>query len=262
MQKVVSVSGGQSSAYIAANYDIDRMVFALVTVEDKALKYPDEKIRQVVSDRIGREFIGTPEDDIIVTTILDLEQYTGKPIDWVAGKPFDRLRNTSLPNITWRHCTTDMKIRPMFKWWQRTFDQPIMMYIGFRAGEEKRAASMLDRTDENGLAMFEKKPWQKPVFPMIGDGIRRDDVQNYWKDKPVKFAKLNNCVGCFHRSPMLLRKMFDEHPVKMDWFERMETMKDAQWKSEVSYTEIRNHNPQMEMTFDDFSECDSGYCGL
>lgn len=262
MKKVVSVSGGQSSAYIAANYEVDRMVFALVTVEDQALKYPDDTVRQMVSDRIGREFIGTPEDDIIIETIFDLEQYVGKPIDWVAGKPFDRLRNTSLPNIAWRHCTTDMKIRPMFKWWQRNFDNPIEMQIGFRAGEEKRAKSMIDRADENGLSCFEKKPWQKAAFPMIQDGVRRDDVQKYWKGKPVRFARLNNCVGCFHRSPMLLRKMFDEHPTKMEWFEKMEQVKNAQWKSEVSYTQIKNHNLQQELSFDDFSECDSGYCGL
>jgi hypothetical protein len=34
MKTVTSVSGGQSSAYIAANYPSDFLVFALVCIED------------------------------------------------------------------------------------------------------------------------------------------------------------------------------------------------------------------------------------
>lgn len=261
-QTVVSVSGGQSSAYIAANFPADHLLFALVTVADPALTYPDPALRKVVSDKIGREFIGTPEDDIIIHTILDLEQMVGKEVTWVVGKEFDKLRNSSLPNIAWRHCTTEMKIRPMFKWWKKNIGEPVQTMIGFRSGEEKRAKGMLDNANEDGLVSYNKTPWQQPIFPLIDNGVRRDHVKEFWKDKPVRFARLNNCVGCFHRSPLLLRKMFDEHPTKMDWFERMESMKNAQWKSEVSYTEIRRHNLQHELSFDDFNECDSGYCGL
>ena len=262
MTTITSLSGGQSSAYVAANYPSDYLLFALVTVEDPKLRYPDDALRRRVSERIGREFIGTTEDDTIIHTIFDIEQMLGRTVNWVAGKPFDRLRNTSLPNIAWRHCTTDMKIRPMFKWWQENVGEPVTTQIGFRSGEERRAKGMVQNANEDGLVCYNKVPWQKPSFPLIDNGIRRDQVKEFWKDKPVRFAPLNNCVGCFHRSPLLLRKMFDEHPVKMDWFERMEEMKGAQWKSEVSYTQIREHNLQTELSFDDFSDCDSGYCGV
>jgi len=30
----------------------------------------------------------------------------------------------------------------------------------------------------------------------------------------------------------------------------------------IKYKEIMNWNMQTELSFDDFSECDSGYCGL
>ena len=85
-----SISGGQSSAYIAVNYPTDYNVFALVTVTDKNCTPKDKKIVQLVSDRIGKDFIGTVEDDIILYTILDLEQKIGKKIDWVTGKPFEK----------------------------------------------------------------------------------------------------------------------------------------------------------------------------
>jgi len=261
MKTVTSISGGQSSAYVAANYPSEFLVFALVCIEDRNCTPKDKGLVREVSDRIGREFIGTAEDDTILHTVLDLEQYLGQRIDWVVGKPFDQLRKTSLPNITWRHCTELMKIKPMHKWWKETIGEPVEMQIGFRAGEEKRAGRMLDACDENGLRAYQKTPWQKPVFPMIDNGIRRDQVVHYWKDKPVRFAPQNNCVGGFHRNPLVLRKMFDLHPQKMAWFRDMKTRKGAQWKSEISYADIAKHRPQAEIDFEEWG-CDSGHCGL
>ena len=63
MKKIVSISGGKSSAYILANYSSDYAVFSLVRTNDKDCLYPDTKIRQIVSDKIGKEFIGTLEQD-------------------------------------------------------------------------------------------------------------------------------------------------------------------------------------------------------
>ena len=261
MKTVTSISGGQSSAYVAANYPSDFLVFALVTVKDRQLLYPDAAVRKQVSDRIGREFVGTVEDDTIICTVLDLEQHLGQPINWVAGKPFEDLRKNSLPNITWRHCTELMKIKPMFEWWRKVIGKPVEMRIGFRAGEEQRAHRMLAACDQNGLRAYRNTPWQKPVFPMIDGGVKRDKVVLYWREHAVRFAPQNNCVGCFHRNPLVLRKMYDLHPKKMQWFANMEKVKGARWKSEVSYEQIKRHRLQAEINFEDWG-CDSGHCGL
>ena len=82
MKTVNSLSGGKTSSYIAANYPADYNVFALVRTNDKTCIYPDEKLRQVVSDKIGMEFIGTLEQDNIIKVMLDLEQFIGKEITW------------------------------------------------------------------------------------------------------------------------------------------------------------------------------------
>ena len=261
MKTATSVSGGQSSAYIAAHYPSDYLVFALVTTEDTNCKHPDSYLRKLVSDKIGREFVGTLEDDIIIETMLEMEQWLQQEIHWVAGKPFEKLRNTSLPNINWRHCTELMKIKPLFKWWKENIGEPIEMKIGFRAGEERRASGMLEKCNEEGLRAYNKTYWQKPVFPLIEDGIKRDRIVEYWKDIPIPFAEMNNCVGCFHRNPLVLRKMFDKHPNKMQWFIDQEKRTGAQWKSEVSYSQIQKHQPQSEINFDEWG-CDTGYCGL
>jgi hypothetical protein len=82
---------GKTSSYIAAKYPADYDVFALVRTDDKNCLFPDKKLRQEVSDRIGKEFIGTLEDDTIIYTMLDLEQYIGRKITWVSGNTFDEI---------------------------------------------------------------------------------------------------------------------------------------------------------------------------
>ena len=93
------------------------------------------------------------------------------------------------------------------------------------------------------------------------NNIYKDNIEEFWKGKDVRFAYMNNCVGCWWRSPLLLKKMSDKHPNKMEWFANQETDK-AQFKKEMSYKDIISWNPQQELFDDDFNECDSGYCGL
>ncbi len=115
-----SISGGKTSAYLMKHYPANINIFSLVRVEDKDnlwLKGKDEKTRQLVSDKIGKEFIGTVEMDEIIYTILDLEQHTGQSVNWVAGETFEKViknHRNYLPNKMARFCTTDMKIKPIF----------------------------------------------------------------------------------------------------------------------------------------------------
>jgi len=282
VKTVNSLSGGKTSSYIAANYPADYDVFALVRTDDKNCLFPDKKLRQEVSDRIGKEFIGTLEDDTIIYTMFDLEQYIGRKITWVSGKTFDEITTRKdkvyLPNKVQRFCTVEMKIEPMFYWWAENVGEPTETRIGFRANETRRANNMLERCNEDGLsifkATFEKHPdgrnkwvdvpYRKPSFPLIQDNIRKDQVEEFWKDKPVRFAWMNNCVGCFHKTPLLLRKMFDKHPNKLEWFAKREreSINGASWRSDVLYDDVKKWNSQFELFDDDFNECDSGYCGL
>ena len=281
MKTLTSISGGKSSAYCAANYPTDYNVFALVTTSDKLCMLPDAKLRQVVSDKIGREFIGTLEEDTIIHTILDLEQYLGKEIHWVAGITFDDIitnKGLWLPSLMHRYCTTEMKIKPLFDWVMENVGEPVQTSIGFRSGEERRANNMTAKLNDDGLAEFKAVvgksnkgrnkwamvPWQKPVFPMIDNGIRRDHVFEFWKDKPVRFAERNNCVGCFHRNSILLNLMFQKHPEKMEWFAKQEEEEGkGRWQSGQTYRQIQAHKTQLSlMDLDSFGECEDGYCGL
>jgi hypothetical protein len=282
MKTVNSLSGGKTSSYIAANYKADYNVFSLVRTNDKKCLFPDAKIRQQISDRLGTEFIGTLEEDEIIYTMLDLEQYIGQKIEWVTGKTFDeiivRKDKKYLPNVTQRFCTTEMKLKPIFNWWQKKINKPIKMNIGYRANEGSRAKTMLSKTNKNGLSTFKtivgkRKTqnkwadieWQKPVFPLIKDNIYKDTIEKYWKNKPVRFAYMNNCVGCFHRTPVLLKHLSDKHPNKYQWFidaEQDTGYNVRTFKNGMSYEQIKNSFKQTSLFDDDFNECDSGYCGI
>lgn len=282
MKTVNTISGGKTSAYISANYPADFNVFALVRTSDKKCMFPDAKIRQEVSDRLGTEFVGTLEDDTIIYTILDLEQYIGKKIEWVTGKTFDEVIDKgggTLPDPMRRYCTTEMKMKPMFVWWQKNINVPCEFRLGFRANETRRAKRTNSKLNENGFlemkAIVGKRgtlnkwadvEWQKPVYPLIKDNIYKDNIEEYWKNKPVRFAYMNNCVGCFHKTPMLIKKMYEKHPNKINWFaskERIKHKKDVWYKDKnLSFKDIIKWKTQTELFDDDFNECDSGYCGL
>ena len=281
MITVNSLSGGKTSSYIAANYPADYNVFALVRTDDNKCLFPDAKIRQQVSDRLGTEFIGTLEDDTIIYTMLDLEQFIGSKIDWVSGKTFDnsiiktKKGTKFLPNKMARYCTTELKTMPILYWMYDVIKEPVIMRFGYRANETKRALKMMDKTDNEGFTKVKatfttlkdgRNSWGeyrycKPEFPLIDDNIYKDTIEQFWKDKAVRFAYMNNCVGCWWRSPLLLKKMHNKHPEKMQWFADQETSK-SKWRSDVKYSEIIKWNTQTELFDDDFNECDSGYCGL
>ena len=280
MKTVTSISGGMTSAYLAVNYPSDYNWFALVSTEDKKCAFKDEACSKYVNEKTGQDIVGTLEDDIIIYTMMDLEQYMGKTIDMVVGNSFDHVVDKDggwLPSKLHRYCTVEMKLRPLFRKWRETCDDPVEMQIGFRANEQRRAKKMQERFNDDGLLEFKdvvgKHPngnnkwktiaWQKPSFPLIQDAIFKDQIIEFWKDKPVRFAPLNNCVGCFHKNPLLLKEMFNKHPEKMEWFASQERRANrGAWRSDVKYDEIAKHKTQTQLSFDDFSECDSGHCGL
>ena len=284
MKTVNSISGGKTSAYIAANYPADYNVFSLVRTDDINCLFPDAKIRQIVSDKIGKEFIGTLEDDTIIYTMLDLEQFIGQKIDWVTGITFDEIvksKTSWLPNKLHRFCTSFLKLNPIFEFWKENINEPVEMRLGFRANEMNRAKSMNEKLNKNGLleqkAIIGKSKngnqnrwglieWQKPSFPLIDNSIFKDTIEEFWKDKSVKFAYMNNCVGCFHRNELLLKMMSEKHANKFQWFvdqEKERNPKDT-WKGNghITYEKILKHKLQLELFEEDFNECDSGYCGL
>lgn len=281
MKTINSLSGGKTSSFIAVHYPADFNVFSLVRVNDKSCLFPDNKVRQIVSDKINAEFIGTVEQNEIIYTILDLEQFIGKRIEWISPISFEEVLSKHgeyLPNKVSRYCTVDLKVKPIAQWCFENTELPIEMRIGFRANEQRRAKNMIERSELNGVENFKFNigkhkdgrnkwkvlPYRKTSFPLIKDGIFKDTIEDFWKDKNVRFAYMNNCVGCFHRSEILLKHMSEKDELKFEWFAKQERQTDykATWKTRTTYDKIKAHKLQLDLFDDDFNECDSGYCGI
>lgn len=281
MKTVNSISGGKTSSYIAKHYPADINIFSLVRIEDTDnlwMKGKDEKTRQLVSDKLGREFIGTAEMDEIIYTILDLEQFIGSEITWVTGETFEQvIRNNGnyLPNKMARYCTVEMKLKPIFNYLRQNTELPVEMRIGFRPNEIKRAEGVLSRAESDGIEYFEtivgkrktqnkwgKVPYRKVTFPLIENNISKDVIYNYWNDKPVRFAYRNNCVGCVNRQPLMISHMASKDLDKVKWFEKQEINTGNRFLSDVSFSQILRFGQQNTFFDDDFNECDSGFCGI
>lgn len=283
MITVNSISGGKTSAYLSHFYPADVDIFSLVRIEDKDnlwMKGKDEKTRQIVSDKLGMEFIGTAEMDDIIYTILDLEQFNGKKIDWVTGETFEQViknHGDYLPNQMARFCTTDMKIIPIFEFINKNFELPVKMRIGLRPSEVNRRKNIMERADINGLESFKTVigkskngkrnklgliEYRYSEFPLMDDNIRKDTIYNFWNDKNVRFAYRNNCVGCVNRQPLFLSHMAQQDESTFNWFINQEIKTGNTFNSKTTYQKIKSFGVQNRLFDDDFTDCDSGYCGI
>ena len=66
---------------------------------------------------------------------------------------------------------------------------------------------------------------------------------------------------------MLYFYMSERHPNKFNWFVKQEQdvgygKGKRLFKTDMSYQQIKDSLKQVSLFDDDFTECDSGYCGL
>jgi hypothetical protein len=100
-------------------------------------------------------------------------------------------------------------------------------------------------------------------FPLWEDNITKDVIYNFWNDKPVRFAYRNNCVMCVNRQPLMISHMATKEKRKVEWAKKMESNTSNQFLTDASMSKILNYSVQGNLfNEDDFSDCDSGYCGI
>lgn len=293
---VNSVSGGKSSAYIAANYQSDIEIFSLVCADDHKLGHPDKKLMQMANDRLSNyterwgEFIGTTEDPVILKTIFDLEQFIGREIIWVRGESFDSLieRKHMIPNKLVRYCTEEMKLKPIFEYFflnhdfepipietpkfskERPFlcNNPIEMKIGFRWDEKQRCEKLTtDFEIATQCATYGNKKmrnviyknWREGKFNLVEDKIHIFHVQNYWRNKFVQFADESNCNNCFWKAWERLQQLYNKRPALKEWTMKKEKKYKHTFHSEFSVEQIMKLPTQTGM-FEVGSYCNSGNC--
>lgn len=270
MISVNSISGGKTSAFMAVHYPADYEVFSLVRIEDVRCTPTDKKLVQFISDKIGMEFIATAESDITLKAVIDLEQKIGKEIIWVTGNTFEAVNKKAtggkgLPNMNWRFCTTEMKMRPIWDWWFKNINEVVKMGIGFRYDEQERATRLsttfkgiVGKSKSGNRNKWDELEWREGYFPLIENKVMHYQVKQ-WADKSgIVFPDDSNCVGCFHKPVQQLRKNFEDEPLKMQWFLEQEVH--AKWKKEMTYKQIKGIGLQQDFNFGTGSGCQAGFC--
>ena len=295
MKKVNSLSGGGTSSYMAANYPADYEVFSLVCIDDFDCHPKDKSLVQYVNAKLEKfvhqygEFIATAEDDKTLEVMMDLEQYLGREIIWVRGKSYDDVidlgTQNRLPSWARRYCTTQMKLQPIFDWWFNSIGEKCDMRIGFRFDEFERVENFWNNSDPTNfkipvscstrgqrLQRHETFNWRQCKFPLVKDGITKDDVKDYWKGKTIggnlfeplkeiKFPIVSNCVGCFHKDVSTLIQMAALHPDKMKWFANQEDKGMGTWlDSRVKYQSFVDYGNDLIFDERNLKTCDSGGC--
>jgi len=265
MISVHSLSGGKTSSYMALHYPADYNLFSLITVDDVKLIPLDKSIVKYASEKLNADFIATAESDMTIYAMRDLEQLLGKEIFWVKGQSFEKLnkKRSALPNQMWRFCTTEMKMRPIFDWWNTNIKEKIKMGVGFRYDEKERAnnfsISFKTITGKRGTRnKWEDIEWREGWFPLIEDKITHYPVYQWAEKSGIKFPADSNCVGCFWKPVQQLRKNWDNEPLKMQWFADQET--NSTWKKEMNYEQIKTIGLQQDFFFGTGSGCQAGFC--
>lgn len=252
---------------MAVNYPADYNIFSLITIEDRSCSPKDHGLVSLVSEKIGKEFIATAEDDSTLQLLLDLEQKIGTEIIWLTGESFDQIieNRKRLPNRMWRFCTQEMKMKPIFNWWKENIGEEVEMRLGYRYDEMERSERfseqmrvVVGRTKTGNRNRWGNVRWRTGRFPLIEDKIIQPTVRNWSLTSGLTFPKDSNCVGCFWKADQQLRKNWEDNPEKMQWFSDKEIR--GTWKNGIRYEEIKNLMLQTEFEFGTGAGCQAGYC--
>jgi hypothetical protein len=237
------------------------------------------------------EFIGTPEDPGLIETIFELEQKLGKEILWVRGIGYDTLvdQRKGLPNKSWRFCTSETKLAPIFTWVYLNIDlgltaippkpkkskvnywctKPIKMGIGYRWDEAHRAGDFTDhyemalrclmtKTGSEKFSVFYN--WRTAYTPLIDHEISYFQVNEWARGSGIPFVDDSNCQHCFYKPEQQLKRNLDLHPDIRRWAYQQEEKIGATFKSGSSIEEIADLALDPDFVPGGGSGCAAGIC--
>lgn len=146
------------------------------------------------------------------------------------GEPFEALirKRRFLPNSVTRFCTSELKIRVMFKHIRALGllegDQGVDQMIGIRADESRRVVKM-----RNGKHSESAKI--ENLVPLADAGITVQDVAAFWHSQPfdLELPSVNgrtvhgNCDLCFLKPAAQVLSLINEKPSRAIWWAAMES---------------------------------------
>lgn len=150
------------------------------------------------------------------------------------GEPFAAMLadRSYLPNAVSRFCTTELKVR-ILKWFMQSLGYKNWTnIIGLRADEP-------GRVERSGKPT--REVWTN-LMPLAAAGVSNRDVRAFWREQPFDLQLLpfeGNCDACFLKARPKLWEVERTRPGTLDWWIAQEAMRDARFRSEYSYAELK-----------------------
>ena len=274
----LSFSGGSTSGF---------MLWRTLQANDPAAI---SKWLRVVFANTGRE------EEATLRFVRDCTKQWGVPIDWLEyrdtglgfqvvdfhtasrdGEPFAALiaKRQYLPNPVTRFCTSELKIRTIYKrlrsiGWAEEHEQ-WDQFIGIRADEPLRVAKMRARATSSESAR------ESLCMPLAEAGVTWQEVDAFWDRQPfhLELARhkgrtlAGNCDLCFLKPAMQRLSLIRERPERVTWWARMEregvlraTGAGARFtKDGPSYSQLASYVVDQTDLFDPEQPLIECYCG-
>jgi 3'-phosphoadenosine 5'-phosphosulfate sulfotransferase (PAPS reductase)/FAD synthetase len=234
---VISFSGGRTSAY---------MLWRILQAHGGTL--PDDVL--VCFANTGREHEGT------LRFVHDCAMQWGVAVRWLEfrcdpsreaggqarlwteevgfssasrrGEPFEALIRLKrlLPNPVSRFCTTELKIRTIWRWCVQQFGNATIwtQVVGLRADEPHRVARIMDPARRKKAG----REARHVAVPLAAAGVTKEDVLSFWRGQPFDLrlagAWEGNCDGCMLKRKAFIAQLYRDHPERAAWWERMEAL--------------------------------------
>lgn len=211
----ISFSGGRTSAYMT-RWLLQRRDRAkcLVLFANTGREHPRTlDFVKACDDALGfntvwLEAVVHPEDGKGTTHRV----VTYETADRVGGPYEEMLKKYGIPNVSFPHCTRELKLRPMHSYLRSIGHEPgkIPTAIGIRADERRRV--------KNQPNIF---------YPLIEpEPTDKQDILDWWAERPYMDLGIEefegNCLGCFKKSFSKHFAQLDKDPSVYAWTDHME----------------------------------------
>jgi hypothetical protein len=149
------------------------------------------------------------------------------------GEPFEMAINSQkgfLPGLFARYCTRLLKI------------ETLKRYL--------KSIGITDYTSYNGIRYDEPRRWSKEnkdydiEMPLVKWKVNKADVLDFWKLQDFDLMvnePYGNCDGCFLKGKGKLGIIAKERPEIFDWWIAQEQRTNNQFRSEISYQDLKNN---------------------
>lgn len=186
------------------------------------------------------------EDEATLRFVRDCGEQWNVPIQWIEyrreepyfalvnfdnaardGEPFAELIRSKmyLPNPMTRFCTSELKIRPMFRWLRDSgrLGDALDMMVGIRADEPRRVVKMRNGKNSESARITN-------IVPLADAGVTVQHVDAFWTAQAFNLelptfggrTLAGNCDLCFLKPAAQVQSLISQRPERAVWWIKQE----------------------------------------